>query len=415
MDSKNTACNKNRLCIRSAILIFLAAVMLIGGAAYFVRGVYWAWIGTNFNFAPHITKYGDDCDLQSRAGEFSEFSKGIYPNKRVQRPDKPKAKNHTVYPPYALPMFGVFFGFWNYETGRLILQAGSLLALIIMMIYGGKSLSRFGLAAVLIGMALPWAFSGNRVAMSAGQFSIICAALLVLQIYFQTKGREFLAGVCWAFAMIKPQIALPFAILFMMRNQVLGLFWGGAILTLLSGFALWWTDLNPIDFLRDGPLSEGMKFVANHSHSAGVWINALGISPRIATLGAVLLVVLLGLGAWFFGRRIKIPLLTGAAICAVLGYALFYHRLYDNIMLYPLALALAGSYFRRGFSKIEWLFYGAFFVSVFLPGGVAWASESTMASFAMVAPALAILVFLVANRMDASAKKETILAPPYSR
>jgi hypothetical protein len=400
--------------MKNAILTFLAAVMILGGTAYFARGVWWAWNGTTLS--AYLAHRGDDCDFQARAGEYAEFSRGIYPNVRVDRPDKPKAEHHTVYPPYALPMFWFFFGNWSFETARLILQAGSVLALIAMMGYGGGTLWKYGFAAALLGAALPWAFSGNRMAMSAGQFSIICAGLLALQLHLQARGRDLLAGAAWAFAMLKPQIALPFAILFLTRRQPLGLAFGGGLLAVLSAFALWWTDFHPIEFLRTGPLAERLRFVTENSYSAGLWINALGISPRAAALAAVVLLCGLGLAGLFFARRADLPLLAGAAVCAVLGYCLFYHRRYDNMMLFPLALALVDFYFKRGFfSKTEWIAYGAFFVSVFLPAGIVWKDKAVPVDFALFAPIAALAVFLALNFASRVKGQGATPAPPGSR
>jgi hypothetical protein len=390
--------------IRKVIIVVLALIMGVGGISYFARGIYWAWEGSNM--AAFLNRQGDDCDFQSRADEYGEFAAGVYPNVRVKRPDKPRAKHHTVYPPYALPMFGAFFGNWSFETARMVLQAGSLMALIAMTVYGANSLARYGMAAALLGAAIPWAFSGNRAAMSAGQFSIICTGLLVAQMHFQTKGRDLLAGAVWALAMIKPQIALPFAILFLSSRQMRGLAFGSVILAILSAFALLWTDFHLSNFLRDGLLSERLRFVSENSYSAGLWINALNISPRLAAAGAVLFLGALGLLVWFLAWRINLPILLGAAACSALGYSLFYHRRYDNMMLFPLALALVDFYFKRGFTKFQWIAFGAFFVSVFLPAGIFWKNETVPVGFALFAPILAVMVLMIVRFPFRDRKKE---------
>ena len=84
--------------LRNVLIVLLACILGLGGIAYCGRAMYWAW-------------QGDDCDLKSRGEEYADFSKQIYPNCRLQLPDNPRASAHTVYPPYALPMFTVFFGF----------------------------------------------------------------------------------------------------------------------------------------------------------------------------------------------------------------------------------------------------------------------------------------------------------------
>ncbi len=354
-----------KVSMRNLILAILAFAMLASGAAFFARGVYRAWHGTESSEL--LTYGGDDCDLQSRSREFDEFANGIYPNKRLQSPGKPTARIHTVYPPYALPMFGFFFGGRSFEASRVTLQALSLLALCLMTYYGATTLARFGPAALIFGAALPWAFTGNRVAMTMGQFSIICTGLLVLQFALQTRGRPYAAGLCWALAMIKPQIALPFGILFLARKQLRGIVFGVSLLTGLTAFALWWCGVSPAEYFAVGLAAEKLKFVSESSHSAGLWISFLGLSPRSAQFAALASLGVLGAVTMILARRTTLPLLPGAAVCSALGYALFYHLVYDNIMLFPLALAVADLYFRKGFSRAEWIVFGAFFLSVFLP------------------------------------------------
>lgn len=233
--------------------------------------------------------------------------------------------------------------------------------------------------------------------MGAGQFSIVCVGLLCLQFMLQAKGRGIAAGICWAFAMVKPQIALPFAFVLVVEKNWRGLFAGSALLAALSLFALFWTGLGIWDFLRTGPLMEGMDFVKDTPYAAGLWINALGISPQIAVAGAVLLLCLIGFwGISFLGHK-EIPALTAAAYCSALGYALFYHRRYDNMMLFPLALALALVFFKRGFSALEWVVYGAFFVSVFLPAGII-SEKAPPELLALTAPVAAALLLFLSNR-----------------
>lgn len=391
--------------IRNIAVILIAAGMFFGGMAYFGRGIYWAWSGTNL--AQYLPHRGDDCDFQARGQEYSEFAKGIYPNKRLRQEGKPQATTHTVYPPYALPMFGVFFGSWSFQPARFILQALSLAALAVMMRYGWEMFRGQGLAVALLAAAIPWAFSGNRVAMGAGQFSIICMGLLCLQFMFQAKGRHIASGVCWALAMIKPQIALPFALVFLVERNWRALFAGGALLAGLSWFALAWTGVGIGEFLARGPGVEKMNFVKENPYSAGIWVNALGINPRTSVLVALGVLAALGIYALRFLKAGGIPILTVAAYCSVLGYALFYHRRYDNMMLLPMALALVLVFFRRGFTPVEWIVYGSFFVSVFLPAGIV-SEKAPPELLALTAPVAAALLLLWRNQRPKRANRPQI-------
>lgn len=379
---------------QSVLIPILAVVMLLGGMSYFGRGVYRAWFGTNLS--EYLHRPGEDCDLQARADEYAEFVRKIYPNRRLTQPGKPQARTHTVYPPYALPMFSFFFGDWSYETGRILLQLSSFLSLVALTCFGWSCLRRYGTSAALLGSALPWIFSGNREAMTAGQFSIICAGLLAIQLRALASGGALRAGVCWALAMLKPQIALPFAALFIMRKQVRGLVAGVLLLGGMSIFALWWTDLGVVDFLRQGPTAEKLNFVMNH-YGAGVWINYLGLNPRLAIYAGIILLGFVALAAFVLSRSMEVSLLPSAAMCSVLGFVLFYHGRYDNIMLFPLAYALLDVFFRRALNTPEWLAYGAFFLSIFLPKKVfpePLIATAALPTFELLAPLFAAAVFL---------------------
>jgi len=398
---------------QNVALFFLAALLWIVPLFSFALGTRTAWQGRPT--ATPLTYPGGDIDLQQRALEYSDFSKKIYPSKRLEQPGKNPPQRQTVYPPYALPMFGFFFGNWSFESARLVFQSTSFLALLVLMRFGWTSLRDRGAGAAFLGAAIPWAFAGNRVAMEVGSFAPICAALLALQFMAQAKGRGVLAGICWAFAMIKPQIALPFAILFFTERQIRGFVTGVLLLGALSLFALAWTGVGFVEILQDFFLRQKMNFVLADKFSAGVWIGVLGLDPRFTMFAATGLLVSAMIGAALLSRRWRIPFLPCAAICAVLGFVLLYHRRHDSIMLFPLALALLGLFFQRGFTKIEWIVFGAFFVSVFLPAGMIWGGTSHpgMApapsaatggmpplqfagrAFQLLAPALAAVAFLI--------------------
>ena len=48
--------------------------------------------------------------------------------------------------------------------------------------------------------------------MTLGQFSAACVGLVTLQWLLLQRQKPLLAGLCWALAMIKPQIAVPFVL-----------------------------------------------------------------------------------------------------------------------------------------------------------------------------------------------------------
>lgn len=322
------------------VVWILAAVLLAGGAAYVGRGLWIPW------------ERDRDIDLKLRNDEHAIFLQRIYPHALVAAQDgHPGLTNYTIYPPYAFAVFTPLFAPPGYRADRALYHALSIAALVLMAWYGARELRFAGPAAAVLGAALPLAFSGNYVALCQGQFSIICTGLIVAQLLLLGGNRPAAAGLCWALAMLKPQIAVAFALLFLVgpRKNIIGLFVGIACLLALSAAALLWTGTMPENLVVNGWLSHRIDHMAQQSNAAGVWMGILGLSPIQATALAAAVLAFAAASAWFFLPRLSesIPLEKTAAVCAALGYAGFYHVHYDNMMLFPLLLALVVSGFRQ--------------------------------------------------------------------
>jgi hypothetical protein len=366
---------------RSVLILWILAILLgAGGCAYLAKGFRVAW-------------QGGDSDLRIREREWGEFEKGVYPNRRLEQPVKAKA--HSVYPPWAFPMFAPFFGTGDFVVARVVLQALSLAGLAMMAWLGWRELAPHGWQAGALGIAMAGAISGNCSALALGQFSILCAGLLAAQILSMRAERQILAGACWAFAMIKPQIALPFALLFLLERQWRGLITGGAVLAVLSAAAFWWTGVSPVDFFAAGPATEKLRFVRYSGYVGTMWIVWLDLPPRTATGIALGVLGLYGITLLLRDWRDRIPLIHGAGICAMLGFVLFYHRQYDNQMLFPLMLAIASVALRKR-TAAPIALAGLLALSVYLPAGMV-SRSGALSVLAFLAP-VAAAGFLAVRR-----------------
>jgi len=379
------------------LLLFLAMVLGLGGCAYLAKGFRVAW-------------QGGDSDFRIREREWVPFEQGIYPNRRLEQPVKSPV--HSVYPPWAFPMYAPFFSAGNFTVARIVLQAFSLAGLAAMMWLGWRELSPLGWQAGLLGGAMAWAVSGNCTAIALGQFSILCAGLLAAQVLAMQANRPVVAGICWALAMIKPQIALPFALLFLLERQWRGLFVCGAVLAVLSAGAFWWTDVSPLEFFVAGPAKEKLTFVRDSGYLGMMWIEWLDLPPRMATGIALGMLAVCGLALLIRDSRGRVSLLDAAGICAMLGFVLFYHRQYDNQMLLPLVLPIGLRALR---SHGVWaiglaLLLGA---SVYLPAGLV-AQYQALSLMAFLAP-VATAVFLLITPVGVLQKNETEFSQSHSR
>ncbi|MDG2125639.1 MAG: glycosyltransferase family 87 protein [Verrucomicrobiales bacterium] len=365
---------------RHHLTLGLAILLMLGGFAYLGKGLNVAW-------------QAGDSDFKYRAQEYAEFERQAYPNLRLHQVYDTMPKAHTVYPPYALPMFAIFFGTGNFETARALLQILSLAALLAMMHQGTRILSEQGWQAGFLGAALAVAISGNCSALALGHFSIIAMGLIALQVLMLQRDKPGLAGICWAFAMIKPQIALPFALLFILRRQWRGLGLGLGLLAALSLGAFWWTGVSPTDFGEVAPTAGNLRFVKDTNYSAGIWISALGINPKTATFISLILLAGIAILLILFDLRKRLDLADAAGVSSMLGFVLFYHRQYDHMMLFPLILVMVSSMFRNGWRIQDFGTTGILALTLYLPASLTDRSD-TLSALAFFAPIAAVFLLL---------------------
>jgi hypothetical protein len=311
----------------------LAGALALTAVGAFGMGFWNAWVRNQ------------DADMQLRVAEYAAFRVGDYPNPAVDRPQAGPAVPYSAYPPYAFPMFAPFFEPGGLLQGRLLVEVLTIAAVVLMGSYGNARLKPFGSGWAVVGSLAGVSMATNGMTLSLGQFSTVSAGLTVLQLILLERRAAIPAGLCWAGGMIKPQIALPFAALFLVNRQARGLACGIVVLAALSAIAVWWTDLSPGALANHWLFRMRMDF-AEESGGVGIGHVAawLGWNPRVMqflALGALVVVaVAAAAGVRFVHRDVVVPdLLPLAGICAVLGRVLVYHRHYDNVMLFPLLLA----------------------------------------------------------------------------
>lgn len=379
----------------NTFLWIMAAALFAGALLYIGHGIHAPWVR------------GEAIDLELRSSEFNSFTEGTYPDRRVAKYLNRTYEGKTsVYPPYAFPLFAAFFLPETKEAERAWFQILSVLSLLFLAAYGAKQLAFAGRSAAALGAALPLAFSGNYVALYQGQFSIVCTALVMGQLWLLRHNRPVLAGLVWALAMLKPQIAIAFALLFLLRRDYWrGLVVGSVALVALSAFGLWWTQTPPDAFWQQGVASQGMKFAERTNYAAAVWIETFNIPPRQAMLAG--LALLGGAGLALLTTRLGqgLSLENGAALAAVLGLSLFYHVHYDNMMLFPLLLALVTAALSQGSIRLALAAASVALIAYPEPGLVmGLAAQSAAARWTIfLVPILALIVLLAGSRRTKSA------------
>jgi len=278
-------------------------------------------------------------DMYLRLNEYGYFRAGVFPHPQLALRKGLEITAHSVYPPYAMPMFAPFFHLGGAMQGRLVIQVLSLLSLGLIGWVGQRLLRGAGAAAGVLGVLAGPAISGNSNALAQGQFSLICMGLITAQWLLLARQRRIPAGLCWALAMIKPQIALPFALPFLRARRLRGLVVGVALLIALSAMAFWHTGVTPLDYLKIWTQPQSMDFIRGGSQStAGDVADIFGLSSAASQLlVAGLIAAAVSLRWWRRRQQPDDPLQT-AAVCAAASAVGFYHLNYDNILLFPALL-----------------------------------------------------------------------------
>ena len=149
-------------------------------------------------------------------------------------------------------------------------------------------------------------------------------------------------------------------------------------------------------------LSHRIGHMSQQENAAGMWMGASGLDPFRATALALLLLALLAGALWIFTRRHaqSVSMENAAALCAALGYSGFYHVRYNNMMLFPLLLALVASALKNN-RLIVWAAAALLATICYAEPGfiVGWAQSNNLARwFVFLCPLAACAVLLICGR-----------------
>ena len=293
-------------------------------------------------------------DLLQRFYEWRLFQSHIYPSEALAKQSArllPHFRN-TVYLPWALPQFGFLFGWGGIAQGKILISLVSLLSLAMMAAVGRWMMRPLGQKAEWLGFLIPLAFYSNRVCLAAGQFSILCVGLISLQFYLLRERQTFAASICWAMAMLKPQLALAYAIPLLGRRKRIGLVFGLSLLFILTLIALQQTNTDAISIgLSWLKLLPVFQSKGNVNVLAAVWPNTdIDWIYLIIRLTAILATII---AFPSFFHRLRAAIYTtfqtiyynsctieAAGLFGICSLLLFYNRIYDQILLYPAVIVL---------------------------------------------------------------------------
>lgn len=188
---------------------------------------------------------------------------------------------------------------------------------------------------------------------SVGNFGVFVLSGAVLSAWALNRNLDWLAGIGWALAMVKPQLGLLFAVPFLVRGKFLACTVAGGVclaLTIVMSFVL---KTPVVDLLLQGPAANTMFF-----HGCGMWpsflCGALGVERDILMgmgVGAAVCLIL----TWQVRKDDDwFVVLMPAAIC---GCTWTYASNYCQVMGWFMAFVLVRELVERPNSKLLWTLF----------------------------------------------------------
>ena len=291
------------------------AILLLA-AALGVMGILGLANGFALGWRPDMSR-----DLLERFQEYQVFLQRVYPHPEISADRAIEGMRSSVYFPYAFPMLALLFGGGNWLAGRFLIGVIAVVSLLFLGWFSYRELRFAGRPMAWLGAVTALAINSNSPILTMGQFSSGCTALLVLQLELLRRNRSLAAGGCWALAMIKPQIALPFALLFAWRGQWRGLALGAGVLLALTLFTCAWTEVSPWRIASHWLMRDRMAYTQGN---IGLLQSSLFdglLTPRTIQLllaGAAFLLLAL-LARWLTTQRDAVDPLVLAGLCACIG------------------------------------------------------------------------------------------------
>ncbi len=302
-------------------------------------------------------------DLQKRQTELRTWETGLYPDIRLHKPGAIPKRAHTVYPPTSLGQLWLVSPFKSFNANAVFFLLLSAAALVVISRHAWSTVGAHGRAAGFLAMSAVWAMAGTTTCLRAGQHGLLVNALLILTSAGLLAGRPGLAGLAWAGAMVKPQMALSFLLMFVVRKQ-----WTPAILSCLllgaaghavcafTGHTLW-------EVLQAAYGQAPLSYAALGDTLVQPMMTLLQISSRQAAVLSACAGMLILL-PYCAGRLSRLPPLIHLAAAGVAGRLGFYHLSFDDVMVAFLLLGLLeNALFKR--SPVAW-------ATFFLVGCTLW-------------------------------------------
>jgi len=341
--------SKTTVLFWSALLLFVASVLAMAA----------------FMFVPR-PKMG--CDFDSRVNEIACVLDGVdpydvwsckvshppyYPDVRPGMRSEQFTRRVNAYPPWAYT-FGLPLALLPQWTAWYLFFAFHFLVLVGLGLFGYRyAKSELGdacdarLAAVvpllMVSLAVGSCFQ-------SGNYPIVVLAATLGLVWCLDRGHDVLAGLCWALAMIKPQMALLYAVPLLLRRKFLVCAVAAAVCLVASVPPMFLCHKGLVELIQHGVGASTYAF-SGCGTFPGFLIPLFGQALSI-NLGLAVGLALCAFATWKTPRTAN--WLAYLAPAAFIGTVWTYAQLYASVMNWlPLTL-IAVALLRRPRSKALW-------------------------------------------------------------
>lgn len=271
------------------------------------------------------------------------------------------------YPPWAF--FSGYLLFWlPWSANRIYFAFIQLLCLVWLIRWAYLEARILGQREAALAAAGVAAMAAICTTLGTGQYGILVIGLLGAVLQLETTDRRYTAGLLLGIACLKPSIAGPFLLPFLVKGRWKEIVAAAGYIVAASAVIWWVVRTSPFEMLDQAIVSHRMGAAIAQSGYGPLTIAAwLGMPPQLAT-PLVAGAALSGALAVLFAFRHR-PLLDMFAVCAVCGRFWTYHQTYDNLVLVFLLVALA----RRLLQSERWsamLWLAAVGVSLWTPAKI---------------------------------------------
>jgi hypothetical protein len=318
------------------VILWLSICLLALSLVYLSKGFY------NLVIDP---KEADDLFLRWQEQQY--IYRGLYPydvkaGSSYVDPDI-GAVTSGGYPPWSFFTGFLFFPNISWELTRWYHVFLNIIALTVVAYFSYRIGAKYSRERGIFSMASVLAISSHATTLNVGQYGIIINALSIAGMFCLEYRRNVFAGLLLAMAMAKPNISIFYFFPLLIKRRIQGII--AFCLYMIFALVNIWiiTKINPV-YMLDRIWQQYQHFAKQGTSSLNILLE-FGVSNNLA----IILIAILGftvISAAIYWCRDR-SLLTLFAAGAVIARLIFYHRIYDNLMLFFLLLAVLEKMFDR--------------------------------------------------------------------